>query len=371
MIFPEIGKTFGMEIETDIISVDRGVDIRPPGWTVTRDASVETDRTLVFGNLYLGNTENIPTDVLNNMQIGGRVTTGAEFLSPIMHIDTAFNQISEILSIIEENGETQKSDRSSIHIHVSMSKNLSLDTLKKIIILAAHFEPLFYYVGGMGYHFRGENNDFIYCRPLTEKGPACIPHNRHYAQCTTVSSLLDSVSVIDFWNRYGDLLNFNRKTNAVRYSFMTLFALCGYADSKETLEFRVFNKSLNPFFVFSASWLCLEFVKLILNIDYDTIISEGFDTPTSIFNFKKSKLSTLVFEFKNIVGRSNWENEIDTIISKVPEIHIDDCYVLTHKRESLNHRWWSNEEFSPKLMSSSGIKKPTYVDIHILRHEHE
>jgi len=173
MLHIEDGITCGLEIETDFIcpevffkNASRNLQ---ENFAPTHDASVESDVSFASG-LYLKNSFN-----LNSRGI----VIGTELVSNIFNSDeeTFLKTLIELTEFLENFGEPTTSERSGIHFHISLT-NPALKIIKNILILGGHYESLFFRIGGMGYKFRGEKNDSIYCRAYNKCGAPLCSHPR-------------------------------------------------------------------------------------------------------------------------------------------------------------------------------------------------
>ena len=290
-------------------------------------------------------------------------TIGTEIISPILNIENSMGEIIKVLKFIASSGEPEFGYRSSIHVHVSFPI-VRLKTLKNIIRLAANYEVLAYYIGGMGYKFRGEKNDSIYCRPITLWGPACIKINKQAAQIFTIKSLLAAKTINEFWENYGDTYRHNsRYNNPARYCWINLLPLFKKKEENRTLEFRIFNKTLNPEYIMAAIKWCLEFAKMADNSLKRIALNER-----SIFSYGKETALKLADEFCSLSGNLDYERKIlYSIIKRTREINLKKGYVFTHKRGL--EPFWERGNYLPDLIDTENVRYPQYVDIHILRGE--
>ena len=359
------GETIGLEFECDNLTADEIVQFRRnnPDWKTTRDASVESDVT------DFGGVVNIKQEKNNRyLPDQERKVIGTEILSPVLDSTKCFYDILNLTSYLEDLGESPESERSSIHFHISLSSP-SLKVLKTIIRLGRHFEVMFFYLGGMGYKFRGLTNDSIYCRPITLFGPSCIPYNGNYAQCFNIHDLIKIPEDIEkFWEIYGDSFAHRDKYSPVRYTWLNLLPMFTYSETyKGTLEFRIFNKSLNPFFIYTAMYICKKFSQLALSMGYSDFKNMDMLNTLSIYENGKGMALDLLNKFHELADISEVIDTAQKIIKATPDIDLPNNYVFTHKQ--VGNYYWRESTYTPKIIPAKEIKKPIYVDIHVLRGE--
>jgi hypothetical protein len=313
------------------------------------------------GSFLLRNNPNIiPTS---------RVNVGSEFVSKIIDSEQEnyLEYIEYLINFLGENGEPDESERSSIHVHVSLS-NPGLNTLKNIIYLGKYLEGLFFRIGGMGYTFRGEKNDSNYCRPITSYGPQVVETPRGFSQLYNVDKLLSAKTFSDFWCWYANTnrINGNRYV-AQRYTWLNLYGLYPAGGQyRGTLEFRIFNKTMNPFFIHSIIKLCLAFTQIVSENSKELKEIRG-ETNSAFDKYSSGELVELLLLFDKL-GKldNNTLSSLERIITNTPQVNLKKEYVFSHLRELPTY--WLNEE-CPYEMISDKIKSPNYIDIHTLRGE--
>ncbi len=360
-----LGETCGIEYETEEINVNQIQNLRGDGWNLTNDASIESDAFMLNNGLVVrkNNIKNIPTR---------RITIGTEIVSGILDSgnETFKNIIANLTTEIAKLGENPQGLRSGIHFHFSLS-NPSLRILKSILRLGRYFEALFYTIGCMGYEFRGLQNDSIYCRPITFKGPVCIKGaDGNFYQCYNITDALKATSIEEFWNIFGDVRQNNGRYNPVRYSWLNLYPLCPFGDYRGTLEFRLFNKTINPLFIYSTAILCKKFLELVLASSFDTLKESALLKTNSIFNtaIDKDHVKT---DLLTLVNMTSIEDTVVTTLiniinqSNIP--YLPSQYVHTHLRRY--NPFWCDSSYKPSPVNGREIKSPNFVDIHTLRGE--
>lgn len=363
MTLPSALKTVGLELELEYL-LDRLVrsylDNNFRGWSTTHDASIETPITFLDG---------LPI-VSSEVPLQGRSSKlGTEILSPVLTPEEMMDDLVKIIEFISENGEIPQSERSAIHIHVSFENLVSTESLKSLMRLAGIFESVFFYLGGMGYRFRGETNDSIYCRPITEPwGPPCVPREGNkWSQVFTLRDILKATNQDSFWELYGDTATHNGKyRQPSRYSWFNLLPLYPRSQSyRAALEFRSFNKSLNPDYIYACIRMCVEFTALAVRLRTSDYKSMGLlNTQNSIFSTTKEETLALLDYFGTLADISDVMPTLKQIINRTPTINLTKGYVFTHK--SGLDSFWPNSEYDPPVIPTSQIRKAKYVDIHLL-----
>jgi hypothetical protein len=356
----------GIELETDLI---RGVNNFPNEvlnhWTTTRDASIVSDaRASGLTNLKIKNSS-IVKRLLNR---GSNIEIGTEFIaSPPMDTNqNYFDWIKGLTSAIRKNGECETSTRSGIHIHVSFEQNLR--ALKNILVLGRNLEDLFFLLAGMGYEYRGVSTDGAYCRPITSYGPPCVPTvDSHWAQIYFIDDVLKSTSLTEFWYRYGSITGNPAHYHPARYSWLNLVSLLAHG----TVEFRIFNKSLNPHYIYAITELCKKFCAYCLYASEQIFIRDGLNQVNSIFKERDKESIIKTFEkFCETVMVNNYEKEIlKDILKRTPVPKLKPGFVYSHLRWTPMHlgEYFILGDYHPPFVDEYKIRKPDFTDIHQLR----
>lgn len=365
----EVGVTCGIEFEFDDIP-QKSSKISIKNWRLTHDASCESD---------VINLNGIPVKGQLNQRLESLIpqsrkeTAGGEMVSCILNTETEdiIGEIKKLTNVFSELGESEEGKRSGIHYHFSIpSPNLRI--LKAILRLGKYLEALFFTIGGMGYEFRGVENDATYCRPITKFGPPCIrTYHGKYAQVFNIYELLKVKTQEDFWERYGDLKNHVGRYNPVRYTWLNLYPMCPWADYKGTLEFRIFNKTLNPFYIYATLMLCKKFVEYSFVSSFDTLKDVGLLKENSIYNtsITKGMLFEQLSNFKEMTGLDDYSFEIlAKILDRSPIPKLNQNYIHTHLRSG-GEGYWGRSEYAYPVISENLIVRPNFVDIHTLRGE--
>jgi len=364
-----LGETCGIEFETEEITPN----VLVHGWKNTHDASIESDTYVLnsFGGITV-KKENIDENLLRLLSYQN-IVVGTELVSPILDVENneTLEMIKKLVSTVFENGESAQGKRCGIHFHISLP-NPSLTILKTILRLGRYFEALFFTLGGMGYEFRGVENDSTYCRPITQTGPVCVPFKGDFVQIFNIDDLLKTKTREEFWYLYGDCQNHSSRYNPIRYHWLNLYPMNPYSNYRGTLEFRIFNKTLNPLYIYSSLKLCKNFVQLVLNSSYSTLKGQNFLDENSVYNptITKNDLQKHLLRLHELTEFDDITLEIlMTILDRSPQTILNPGYIHSHIR-GLNNDYWRSERinYNPRSIETK-IKRPRYVDIHVLRGE--
>lgn len=362
----EIGETCGMEIECD--TLPRNIRVRR--FNSIHDASCETD--------YYALTQDIFVEKEKDHEIferiaHGNVVLGTELTSEIMRSsgESFLATIKTVTKYLSENGEEPTSERSGIHFHFSLS-NPNLRMLKSLIRLGRFLETVFFSVGGMGYSFRGIKNDATYCRPITKFGPTCVPRGSNFVQCFNISDLLKSKTIEEFWMLYGDLYNHTGRYNPVRYSWLNLYPLFPRGEHRGTVEIRVFNRTLNPMFIYSAAMLCKYFTNYALSVGFNELKEEQLLKENSIYS--NQSIETVIETLEKFAEIIKMDSEVFNTLANIIQLsgvpRFDSKYIFSHllfSRGGGLNNYWIESSYKPDYINTSAISKPKYVDIHVLR----
>jgi hypothetical protein len=282
--------------------------------------------------------------------------------------DQIEDNLNTLTVFLRKIGEPLTSERSGIHFHVSVPYNLRI--LKSIVRLGANLEDFYFYLGGFGYEHRGNKNNHIYCRPITQYGPTVVKYSSTEGhQVFNIKDLLDAKDVKEFWWRYYATARDGGRAgdhySPVRYHWLNLLSLI----QKGSLEFRVFNKTLNVDYIMAALEVCTKFVDLAMVSSYDTLKTGDFLSKNSIY-LDRSK-EEIVNTFNIFADRTNLSEKTYSIVQKIikqtPHINIDKEYCFTHKQGYDSP--FKGSDYHPELISLKSVKTPNFVDIHVLRGE--
>ena len=369
--YPEFSTMgFELEVENIVSGALPRIKIGNVTFNKVHDASCESD-VMSAGPLdvYMGNVEPAISELISGEGGLNRHTAGTEYVSDPIDLEntdllTMFKVLTQTLL---ENGESPASYRGSVHYHFSCPHNLQI--LKNIITLGRHLEDVFFYIGGQGYEFRGTKfNESQYCRPITKWGPQCVPikndgSDNGWGQLYNCDELLASQSTTKFWKNYGDtnLENLPRYFH-VRYTWLNLYSLLVHG----TLEFRVFNKTMNPHYLNAGAELCKKFTQLSVFLDNMRDYTDLEEN--SIYDGRsKSEIQKTFLRFAHVSNLSDYSTRIlSTIIERTPEIDLPKRYVASHMLERSEWKFFTNSSPLVVLDEDEIVISPVR-DIHALR----
>jgi hypothetical protein len=207
-------------------------------------------------------------------------------------------------------------------------------------------------------------NEFLYCRPITGNGPTVIENGNGGMQVFTCDDLLKATSVNRFFNRLGGACNSSiSHMHPARYFYLNMYSLLAH----HTLEFRVFNKTLNPEFIWAEVQFCRSFVRYAIKRALDDAVLEGLPI-NSIFNgrSKKDIIGTL-YEFSDVAKiKPDIVDVLTNIINLTPEITVPNRLLRTH---TSFHPEFNYDDYKPTKISPYDINSVTVDDIHSRRGE--
>jgi hypothetical protein len=352
----------GFEFESMVLirGMISGSVLNKLGLMTKHDASCETPHKLIGGFIFDNVGLNIKAkDIILGAEL---VTKGVVNTQGDFYLDSFIKPLCKFLF---ESGEPAKSKRAGIHVHVSFAYNTRI--LKNVLRLVAFAEDILFHLGGMGYEFRGIFNDSVYCRPITKWGPPVIEATKGYAQCYTIDDLLDYSQVkktSDFWIRYGNLDVFGGQTyTPVRYSIINLKSLY----NQSSLEFRGFNTSLNPLYIWAVIEFCIAFSKFCISTNKKEMENLGLTEMNSIYDFKRK--GELYERYRYLAKILKIPYRVDEILLEIlqrtPPISLEKKYVYSHVMNRAG-RYWGGYTYQPSIITSN-IHQPTYVDIHTIQ----
>lgn len=372
----------GMEVEVcNIPQHILGQTIDRALWRIEHDASVESD------SIYIQTNQNnnglmalhLPIVLARNFQTLNSTVGGEIVLAPPYPFEEGVTNLLEsfkrLTYKLQELGEPERGTRNSIHYHISMP--YSLKVLKTILKLGGWLEDVFYYIGGQGYTFRGElANNSAYCRPITKCGPPCTREysSRQYVQVFTIDDLLRSSNSKDFWYRFGNssIENNVERYHPARYTWLNLYSLLAHG----TLEFRAFNFTLNPFFMFAEASLCKAFCDTVMHFSWSKENKIKDLTINSIYDKRnKGDIIETLLSFCELADSEYLSQPIiDTlvhIIEMTPKISLQEGLVRTHLTERVFSRVldYSNLPYSVETYHDTVVDEVIVQDIHTLRGE--
>jgi hypothetical protein len=370
----ELFNSVGIELEVEDIRQNE-LSLSNSIFRIHRDASCESDGYLSNG--FKINTDDSAEDLIRQLRLS-RNTYGCELVTGgTLNTSTPeyLYQLKKLTNLLISKGESPKSYRAGFHVHINLSYNLRI--IKSILRLSRHLEQVLYLLGGMGYDYRGFKNDSTYCRPITKFGPVCVPTGRsNYSQVFTIQELLKSKTTDEFKIKYGNIDKLrNNHYIPIRYHGINLLPLF----TQGSLEFRMFNKSTNPFFLMAIIEFCKAFSEYAVHSSFKSLKEENLLRENSVFDVRgEIDRQKIIDTFAHFLELSNLEDEmvIETLFeiltsSSVDSIVLPNEYIYSHL---IYHRQgnrcpthWQNGEYIAKAIPRNTISEPNFEDIHVLR----
>lgn len=389
--------TMGIEIEGTSMTVDavQGLLLQylPKNFTssghlpisVTNDASTQS-----FADLLSTGRRNIlsysHTSAARSLRGSGRgnqVRLGYELVTNPMPIPEMENLIYPVVNILAVNGDIV-SDRAAIHYHIGFANNLRL--LKNFLRISLMIDPVLFRLGGMGRTFRGHINYSAYSRPLLNSCVAYlspkIPENnnltlsqlmemkkshRQFVQVVNPMAALEANSLEEFWAAFGVSYRVgggSQKYHPCRYSGINLYSIPQHG----TVEFRHFNKILDPYLI-----ICIgKFVRGLVELStlLDKRDSHQFEVVPSNTEISMGDAAQIVQSLYSLCQEKEvdflpTEAEIAFILEVMSQSsfkEIPEMPVITHLRDS--NTIDSTVASLGKLRIFEKALAPNFVDIH-------
>ena len=363
MARPVLAETIGFELEVEDIAKQRLTNI-PSSFKVSGDASVESDKLLIKGIPVKLHTKSSALKFTSGV-------VGSEIISSIIDTNKDYlGLLKSLCNTLSELGESEQSKRAGIHIHVSFINNMRI--LKSALELGAHLEDVFFLLGGMGYEFRGIENDSTYCRPITRFGPPVVEDDDgRFFPCFDLEDVLKASNPSQFMTRLGDLsrLHGNRYI-PIRYVWLNLYNIVG---SMCTLEFRVWNKTLDAMAIYMAIEVCKGFAQYAISRAYAK--SEPLPVNSIYDRRSKGEIVETFLSFASTVGLPDHVIAIALELmerSPISGLELPLEYTHTHLRfhrlGRKDPRHWVESAYRPNAeLSFDEIRTPEFLDIHNLR----
>ena len=345
--------TIGMEFESTARLPDefyKNEDVKNY-FRNTHDASIESPVILLGRTAYL-----IDKDIPEFLRRSERATAGIEMVSTPLTFDNMEKAVPILLRNLFRYGSPDEEDRAGIHIHCAFPINVRI--LKNTVKLSLALESLIFHLGGMGYSFRGLKNHSIFCRPFSSFGPPVVQNKEgNYIQLLDTDVILESNDLANFWKNFGgiDMNNPPSRYHPTRYFFINPFSSLLHS----TLEFRIFNTTLNPDYVLACMRFCQEFTSLTFQKDIP------FSFTSSVYKPSASS-EELLDRFCSVVNiDEEHKKTLFEIISKTPIPELKPTLVYTHLRDyqSIDNIW------KAKLINTSEVEKSGFIDIHNFNNE--
>lgn len=363
MARPILAETIGFELEVENIAKQR-LGSLPSSFKVSGDASVESDTLMIKGIPVKLHTKS------NALKFSSGVV-GSEIISSIIDTNKSYlSLIKSLCNTLSELGESEQSKRAGIHIHVSFINNLRI--LKSALELGAHLEDVFFLLGGMGYEFRGIENDATYCRPITGFGPPVVEDDEgRFFPCFVLEDVLAASNPSQFTTRLGDLGRlYGNRYIPIRYVWLNLYNIVG---SMCTLEFRIWNKTLDPMAIYMAIEVCKAFAQHAISRAYAK--SEPLPVNSVYDRRSKGEIVETFLSFASTVGLPDHVIAIALDLmerSPMSGLELPLEYTHTHLRfhrlGRKDPRHWVDSGYRPDIeLSLDEVKVPEFLDIHNLR----
>jgi hypothetical protein len=368
-----IGESIGIEFEVEDFPI-RNFSFpatRKIQWGVTSDASCESTRRVIqnYGKY-------IDIWGSGSSNFGKQQKVGGEIRSSIIDFadESVKDNLKSLLEYFKTLGESPFSYRAGIHIHINIQQ-ISLSMLKSLLKTAAILEPVFFAVGGMGYKFRGFQNNSVYCRPITRFGPPVVKVNGGYGQCFILEDVFKSETIEEFLTRWGDTYRQSRDHMfPSRYTWFNPTPLA----NRGSIEFRIFNKTLDVEKLWSAIVLCSEMVKYSIKHSFTKGYLKDFRM-NSIYDVESIQDILDMFREFHTSWDMGWENvemlEHLIDISDLESYTIEKGFMFSHLMfhasgdRTLRH-WDGDSSYSPALIPKNLVKTPVFFDHHNLREYH-
>ena len=363
MTKPILAETIGFELEVENVYRQR-IRQLPNGFNLTGDASVESDSLMIKGIPVVLHTESKALKFNSG-------TIGSEILSSV--IDTNKNYLGilkQLCSTLLSLGESEQSKRAGIHVHISFINNLRI--LKSALEVGAYLEDVFFLLGGMGYEFRGIENDSTYCRPITAFGPPIVSDDEgSLFPCFVLEEVLASKDMDQFRTRLGDLYNLHgNRYIPIRYMWLNFYNILS---SQCTIEFRTWNKTLDPMAIYMAIEVSKAFAQYAISRAYAK--SDPLPVNSVYDRRSKGEMIETFLSFANEVELSSHVIGIaldlmeQTPISGLAlprEFTYSHLRFHSQGRKDPNH--WVHTSYRPSIeVEDMEVRTPEFLDIHNLR----
>jgi len=188
---------------------------------------------------------------------------GGEFVSPVIDIDDDSwkETVRYIIHSLRDAGEGV-SKKTSIHVHVNCS-GLPRFALQHLVRLGLYLEDGMFRLacGEAGEHRGASHLDYGYCRPISGMGPPVTPtvgRRERHRQVFTTKCLLAAQTDNEFLMALGRRdRNMGNKYHEARYVWLNFLSLYSYG----SIEFRLFNTTGKPEYLFAWVKLCQEIIQ--------------------------------------------------------------------------------------------------------------
>lgn len=326
---------------------------------VNRDASTE---------MYVRYKGNIPLVEGNSLvrSFNGKADTfGYELNIPPVNRIAAQRIIFSLLPALQMKGEIE-SDRCSSHIHVGFQASLQM--LKNALITGLFVDPILFKLSIARTHFRGKINNSIYARPLF-MGPTVNADDGNHYRLLNYNHALDAKDVPEFWESFA-YAQIGDRENVPRYHPGRYFAINLWSIPLHgTVEFRHWNQSLNPAYLWNMVQLCQAIAELFVYINPEDdgikdveIVNPTADYPDAFYIERMMYLVRLV-EKRNQTYKLS-KSLVDSLMGylcEFPNLDFKLVDAYTHVKDfKMSH--WLAEKAQFEM-----VKRPVksgYLDIH-------
>ncbi len=287
----------------------------------------------------------------------GSIVVGGEIISPVSNSLSPqwVHEIEHLCKVLYEHGEREDTVRDAFHVHVNITRDVPLHTIKNLLQFTGAYEAILYRLGGMGRINRGVENDYIYERPFLGNGPPVVNDGKIKFPIVDYNDLMGATTKQEFFERYGDAGHYSNR--GVRYVTCRYMSVNFYPIlTQGSIEFRTANKTLNPRYIIAWTNFC----KAIVG--------------TSFYN-RDLQLNTLrplaenreigVNEFVDSLRPLDLDNStIDVLVEiweESPTPEFDNVWRYSHLPDQT--RFVGN--YRPKAITEM-VKKSRHVDLHVL-----
>ena len=312
-----IAETGGMEFEVDNIAVNRYSDALHQYFSIQNDASIETREVPTF--------KGIPIKTLKKYtKFFDLSTLGAEFVSNRpLPVGNSFEIFDLLISNLKRMSVEGRSKRSGVHFHITLSPGYRI--MQEIFNLGLHLESVFYYLGGMGYEYRGLSNNNSYCFPLSS--PPIVKGPRNFVPLFIPEDIFGAKDFLDILRRSGDLstdcYRIYGRYAPIRYSGINFYSMF----IRGSLEFRMFNTTICPFILNSVFEFCSSFVKSVLSRSFSGKLVRL--EPNELGNVSKEDTLKIAEKYMSSID-FKYTDIILEVINSTPTILYEPSKVFSH-----------------------------------------
>jgi hypothetical protein len=310
-------------------------------------------------------------DLLTLAPIVKKTVIGGEIVSPIRNSGSEkwIHEIHKLVTILDEFGEDESSERDSFHVHVNVSQSIPLHALKNLLKITLSLEAILYRLGGMGRLNRGQQNQYTFCRPFLGNGPPVVVYNMSNGiteniPCLDTQSLLNVQTKTDFFKSYGDSVFYaERNTRYVtqRYMCVNFYPIL----TQGSFEFRTANKTLNPEYIIAWTNLC----KSLVRKAFFTLDPESLDKTT------RPLYENRIISDEEFIDSLKYYDDLDEDTVDVlhdiwinsPTPMFDNIWRYSHLREPT--RFHNKSCMPDKLDKDIEVLSAEFVDIHQLENQ--